>query len=111
MGAHEGARCAARSPARRVPPLGGILELGAQWSVKSAQPTGDRLAAFGRYMAQLKPYYFDYRTSVPESAYRHQLIGAGLLCLLAENRIADFHMVQMAGAPRGPHQSPISGRS
>lgn len=35
---------------------GDILEIGVQWSVLK----GD-IESFQRYMAQLKPYYFDYR--------------------------------------------------
>jgi hypothetical protein len=35
---------------------GDILEIGAQWAI--ATQTVD---AFKRYMAQLKPYYFDYQ--------------------------------------------------
>lgn len=35
---------------------GDILEIGVQWSVQK----GD-IESFQRYMAQLKPYYFDYR--------------------------------------------------
>lgn len=34
-----------------------------------------------------------HRSSVPESPYMHQLLGAYLLCLLAQNRIAEFHTV------------------
>ena len=36
--------------------VGDILEIGVQWSVLK----GD-IQSFERYMAQLKPYYFDYR--------------------------------------------------
>lgn len=37
--------------------LGGILEIGAQWAIEMRDAD-----AFERYMAQLKPYYLDYRS-------------------------------------------------
>jgi len=65
----------------------GTLEIGAQWAVKMKEPV-----LFDRYMAQLKCYYLDYRTSgVQESAYKHQLLGLNLLRLLSANRLSDFH--------------------
>ncbi|XP_033629463.1 26S proteasome non-ATPase regulatory subunit 8-like [Asterias rubens] len=63
-----------------------ILEIGVQWSVLK----GD-IQSFERYMAQLKPYYFDYREELPESSYKFQLLGLNLLRLLAQNRLAEFH--------------------
>ena len=39
----------------------GILELGAQWSIKCDDNEQDKMASFERYMVQLKPYYFDYK--------------------------------------------------
>ncbi|XP_068257108.1 26S proteasome non-ATPase regulatory subunit 8 [Nyctibius grandis] len=42
-------------------------------------------------MAQLKCYYFDYKEELPESAYKHQLLGLNLLFLLSQNRVAEFH--------------------
>lgn len=42
-------------------------------------------------MAQLKCYYFDYKTSLPESTFKYQLLGLNLLCLLSQNRVAEFH--------------------
>ncbi|KAJ8046009.1 26S proteasome non-ATPase regulatory subunit 8 [Holothuria leucospilota] len=79
-----------------------ILEIGVQWSVLK----GD-IESFQRYMAQLKPYYFDYRLvnyqwrnifvdfrcmeELPESSYKYQLLGLNLLRLLAQNRLAEFH--------------------
>lgn len=63
-----------------------VLELGTQYSIK----IGD-IPAFERYMAQLKVYYFDYRSSLCDTAYMYQLLGLNLLCLLSQNRIADFH--------------------
>lgn len=62
------------------------LEYGARCSIKVADPV-----AFERYMAQLKPYYFDFKAKLPESAYMHELLGLNLLCLLSQNRIGEFH--------------------
>ena len=42
-------------------------------------------------MAQLKCYYFDYQSNLPESAYKYQLLGLNLLFLLSQNRVAEFH--------------------
>lgn len=65
-----------------------ILELGAQWALKS-----EDIPAFERYISQLKPYYFEFNNdSVPESPFMYELLGLNLLCLLSQNRIAEFHM-------------------
>ncbi|KAL7980782.1 hypothetical protein Chor_001936 [Crotalus horridus] len=58
-----------------------ILEIGAQWSILKKD-----IPSFERYMAQLKCYYFDYKDELPESAYKHQLLGLNLLFLLSQNR-------------------------
>lgn len=63
-----------------------ILEIGAQWSILKKD-----IPSFERYMAQLKCYYFDYKEELPESAFRHQLLGLNLLFLLSQNRVAEFH--------------------
>ncbi|XP_078672461.1 26S proteasome non-ATPase regulatory subunit 8-like isoform X4 [Branchiostoma floridae x Branchiostoma belcheri] len=63
-----------------------ILEIGAQWSIMTKDIPG-----FERYMAQLKCYYLDYKTELPESAYKYQLLGLNLLCLLSQTRLAEFH--------------------
>lgn len=63
-----------------------ILEIGAQWAIAKKN-----IPAFERYMAQLKCYYLDYKDDLPESAYKYQLLGLNLLCLLAQNRLAEFH--------------------
>lgn len=42
-------------------------------------------------MAQLKCYYFDYKSGLLESAYKYQLLGLNLLFLLSQNRVAEFH--------------------
>ena len=62
------------------------LEIGALWSIEKRD-----IPSFQRYMAQLKCYYFDYISLLPESSYKYQILGLNLLCLLAENRLAEFH--------------------
>jgi hypothetical protein len=37
--------------------------------------------------------YFFCRENLPESTYKYQLLGLNLLCLLAQNRVAEFHTV------------------
>lgn len=63
-----------------------VLEIGAQCSIA----IGD-IPAFERYMSQLKSFYFDFQNEISESPYKYQLIGLNLLCLLARNRLAEFH--------------------
>jgi len=63
-----------------------VLEIGALWSVYS-----QNVLSFERYMAQLKHYYFDYQNELPQSAFKHQLLGLNLLALLSQNRVAEFH--------------------
>lgn len=63
-----------------------ILELGAQWSILNKD-----IPSFERYMAQLKCYYFDFSGSLAESPFTYQLLGLNLLCLLSQNRVAEFH--------------------
>ncbi|XP_017783750.1 PREDICTED: 26S proteasome non-ATPase regulatory subunit 8-like [Nicrophorus vespilloides] len=63
-----------------------ILEIGVQWSIEAKD-----IPAFERYMAQLKCYYFDYHSQLPESAFKYQLLGLNLLFLLSQNRVAEFH--------------------
>lgn len=62
------------------------LEIGALWSIEKRD-----IPSFQRYMAQLKCYYFDYKSHLPDSSYKYQILGLNLLCLLAENRLAEFH--------------------
>lgn len=66
-----------------------ILEMGAQWSIATRDIT-----SFERYMAQLKCYYLDYQNAdsdLPVSPSKFQLLGLNLLCLLSQNRVAEFH--------------------
>lgn len=48
----------------------GVLELGAQWSIKNDQAPEEKMASFERYMAQLKAYYFDYRSEREDEEIR-----------------------------------------
>lgn len=64
-----------------------VLEIGANLSIALKD-----VEAFERYISQLKTYYTDYASSLPESAYQYELLGLNLLCLLAKNKIADFHI-------------------
>jgi len=62
---------------------------GAQYSVA----TGD-IPGFERYLAQLQTYYHDLsgpNSGLAESPFMHQLLGLNLLCLLSQNRVAEFH--------------------
>ncbi|XP_076169060.1 26S proteasome non-ATPase regulatory subunit 8-like [Ptiloglossa arizonensis] len=63
-----------------------ILEIGAQWSIVTKD-----IPSFERYMAQLKCYYFDYKSELMESAHKYHLLGLNLLFLLSQNRVAEFH--------------------
>ena len=62
------------------------LEIGAQLSIMKKD-----IPAFERYISQLKCYYLDFAGHSQESPYKHQLLGLNLLCLLAQNRVAEFH--------------------
>lgn len=62
------------------------LEIAAQCAIHK----GD-IPAFERALAQLKPFYFDLVNRLPESPYHYLLLGLNLLCLLSQNRLADFH--------------------
>lgn len=63
-----------------------VLEIGAQLSI-----TKKDIPSFCRYMSQLKPYYLDYGFAAGSSPYKQQLLGLNLLCLLSQNRVAEFH--------------------
>jgi len=63
-----------------------VLEIGVQWSIEKKD-----IPSFERYMSQLKVYYYDYSGILPESPYHYQLLGLNLMCLLAQNRLAEFH--------------------
>jgi len=63
-----------------------ILEIGAFWSIARRD-----IPSFERYMAQLKCYYLDFKGEITESAFKCELLGLNLLCLLSQNRVAEFH--------------------
>jgi len=63
-----------------------VLEIGAFWSIARKD-----IPSFERYMAQLKCYYLDFKHELPESSYKCELLGLNLLCLLSQNRVAEFH--------------------
>lgn len=62
------------------------MEIGALFSVATEDVDG-----FERFMAQLKTYYSDFDSVLPESPFKYELLGVNLLCLLCKNKIADFH--------------------
>jgi len=62
------------------------LEIGAQHAVMQEDIPG-----FERYMAQLQTYYHDHQGLLPDSPFQYQLLGLNLLCLLSQNRVAEFH--------------------
>ena len=62
------------------------LEIGALWSIEKRD-----IPSFQRYFAQLKCYYFDFGSLLPESPYKFNILGLNLLSLLAQNRLAEFH--------------------
>jgi len=63
-----------------------VLEIGAFWSIAKKD-----IPSFERYMAQLKCYYLDFKTFLPDSVFKNELLGLNLLCLLSQNRVAEFH--------------------
>ncbi|XP_050690653.1 26S proteasome non-ATPase regulatory subunit 8-like [Eriocheir sinensis] len=62
------------------------LEIGALWSIANKD-----IPSFERYIAMLKIYYMDYRDQLAESPYMYELLGLDLLCLLAQNKVGEFH--------------------
>jgi len=66
-----------------------ILEIGAFHSLEKHD-----VASFERYVAQLRSYYQDYKShaSLPDSPNRPHILGLNLLHLLAQNRLAEFHL-------------------
>ena len=49
------------------------------------------IPGFERYMAQLQTYYHDHQGLLPDLPFQYQLLGLNLLCLLSQNRVAEFH--------------------
>merc|ERR1712137_536993 len=63
-----------------------ILEYGALLAIKAID-----IPSFERQVAQLKTYYRDCASRLPESPRQYPILGLNLLRLLAQNRIAEFH--------------------
>jgi len=63
-----------------------VLEIGAFCSIARKD-----IPSFERYMAQLKCYYLDYKSFLADSVFKNELLGLNLLCLLSQNRVAEFH--------------------
>ncbi|KAL3897493.1 MAG: hypothetical protein SGPRY_013042, partial [Prymnesium sp.] len=63
-----------------------ILEHAALLSIKTMD-----IPAFERHVAQLRIYYTDCASVLPESQKQYPILGLNLLRLLAQNRIAEFH--------------------
>jgi len=64
-----------------------MLEIAVEHSIKVKDN-----AAFERYMPHLKMYYYDYDKYLITSPQMHKFMGLHLLYMLANNRIADFHI-------------------
>lgn len=62
------------------------LELGALLAIDCRDTP-----SFERQFSQVKSYYSDFAHLLPVSARQWPLTGANLLCLLSQNRIAEFH--------------------
>ena len=56
-----------------------MLEIGALYSLEIRD-----IPAFHRYIAQLKPYHFDYREVLPHSYDRVKILGLNLMRYLEQ---------------------------
>eukprot|EP00299_Pterocystis_sp_00344_P000895 c1049_g1_i1.p1 GENE.c1049_g1_i1~~c1049_g1_i1.p1 ORF type:complete len:278 (-),score=65.90 c1049_g1_i1:29-817(-) len=63
-----------------------ILEVGTLYTAQTKQ-----FEAFERHFAQLRVYYWDFRTKLPASEQQWLITGLYLLHLLTQNRISEFH--------------------
>jgi 26S proteasome regulatory subunit N12 len=63
-----------------------VLEYAVQLHLRRADH-----AAMERAVKALRPLYYDYAQTLPESPRAHTLLGVYLLYLLTENRLADLH--------------------
>jgi len=78
----------AQVPAMELQMTREILEIGAFYSLERHD-----VASFERYVAQLRSYYQDYKShGLPDSPNRAHILGLNLLHLLAQNRLAEFHL-------------------
>lgn len=64
-----------------------VLEIGALWSIQS-----NEMSSFERYITQLQTYYCDYSLKLPASPRQNMMTGLQLMNLIAQNRIAEFHL-------------------
>ncbi|KAI0243802.1 regulatory particle non-ATPase [Massospora cicadina] len=64
-----------------------ILEIGALRSIRI-----NDMLAFERYITQLQTYYCDYSLHLPASPRQNMMAGLQLMNLIAQNRIAEFHL-------------------
>ncbi|KAJ9054542.1 regulatory particle non-ATPase [Entomophthora muscae] len=64
-----------------------ILEIGALWSIRCNEMT-----SFERYITQLHTFYCDYSAKLPKSPRQNMMTGLQLMNLIAQNRIAEFHL-------------------
>eukprot|EP01114_Cavostelium_apophysatum_P000319 TRINITY_DN1029_c0_g1_i1.p1 TRINITY_DN1029_c0_g1~~TRINITY_DN1029_c0_g1_i1.p1 ORF type:complete len:315 (+),score=57.89 TRINITY_DN1029_c0_g1_i1:134-946(+) len=71
---------------QRLTLLREILEYGALVSVQLKD-----IPAFERYVAQLKPYYYDHVHKLPASSRQNLIVGLNLLHLLSKNKLDEFH--------------------
>jgi len=62
------------------------LELATLFSVQD-----EDIPSFERYIAQVKTFYYDYGSKLPESQRQYMLLGLNLLRLLAKNKLDEFH--------------------
>lgn len=80
-----------------------VLEFAVLLSVKNADQVG-----FERNYNQLKVYYADSRSAVPQSKDELLLAGLNLLRLLVQNHIAEFH-TELELLPQEAQQGPYVG--
>jgi len=64
-------------------------------------------AEFERHMALLTPYYTDFGKMLPASENTFAILGLNLLRLLAQNRIADFHVQLETLSPEALESAPV----
>lgn len=74
-----------------------VLEMATLLSVRD-------VAAFEKNFAQLKLYYFDFGSVLPQSQRQWMLLGLNLLRLLSENDLARFH-TELELIPQDMHDS------
>mmetsp|Transcript_19628 Transcript_19628/g.65966 ORF Transcript_19628/g.65966 Transcript_19628/m.65966 type:complete len:268 (+) Transcript_19628:53-856(+) len=78
-----------------------VLEHGAFLSIRMRD-----IPSFERYVSQLKVYYNDFGSLLPESQHQYPILGLNLLRLLAQNRTAEFH-TELELIPAELHQANV----